>query len=229
MIPLESFAPRYKKDEYTEAEKWLLAPFFSNLDKSVYAPYVISPELIGAICSRASRATHDLRYLYLREFIEPFANPAREEKDTDETWNQKITHGSALQEFIRFLHTHSFQELFSNPRARSFFVKWLAQYGDDSIAQMAGSHLVFSGLSQVALKHIEDQRIGLAPIEKSTRYVNFGNKINGRYLYYIPKPDLDRLGITNAYTQALDGLFDTYTELLPPMVAWLKKNYNDKD
>jgi hypothetical protein len=36
------------------------------------------------------------------------------------------------------------------------------------------------------MKFIEDQRVGLEPIEKSTRYVNFGSKIGGRYLYYIP-------------------------------------------
>lgn len=227
MIPFEFFAPPFKKDVYTEAEKQLLAPFFSNLDQSVYVPYIVSPELIGAICSRASRATHDLRYLYLKEFVEPFVDPIREEKDTDDTWNQKLEHGAALKEFIEFLRKHPFQELFANPRARSFYVKWLAQYGDDSIAQMAGAHLVFSGLSQVALKHIEDQRIGLAPIEKSTRYVNYGARIDGTYLYYTD-PALDQYGVKEKYERVMDQLFDTYNTLVPRLSVYLQKKFPEE-
>ncbi len=227
MYPLEAFAPLFKKDEYSPQERWLLEPFFSNLDKSVYAPYIISPELIGAICSRTSRATADLRYLYLKEFVQPFVNPVRDEKDTDEAWQQKVTHGAALREFIEFLHKHSLIELFSNPRARSFFIKWLAQYGDDSIAQMAGAHIVFGGLSQVALKHIEDQRIGLAPIEKSTRYVNYGEKVDGHYLYYTD-PTLGQYGLKDEYTRVMDQLFETYGSSLPRLIEYLSKKFPEE-
>jgi len=160
----------------------------------------------------------------LNEFIYPFVNPERDEKDTDETWQEKIKYGEALKKYIEFLHEHSTLELFSNPRARSFYIKWLAQYGDDSIAQMAGAHLVFTGLSQVAIKHFEDQRIGLAPIEKSTRYVNYSQKINGRYLYYTD-PSLKEFGLETEYCQMMDKLFATYTELIPKLNEWLLKKF----
>ncbi|MBI2484167.1 FAD-dependent thymidylate synthase [Candidatus Uhrbacteria bacterium] len=225
--PLEAFEPLFQKDEYTSEEKWLIEPFFSNLDRPVYAPYIVSPELIGALCSRASRAMHDLRYLYLREFVTPFIDPQREEKDTELSWQAKVAHGRALREFIDFLHRHSLQELFSNPRARSFFIKWLAQYGDDSIAQMAGAHLCFRGLSQVAIKHIEDQRVGLAPIEKSTRYVNYGEKINGHYLYYTD-PTLANYGLSQEYESAMNDLFDTYRDLLPRLVSYLQNKFPEE-
>ena len=222
--PLEDFAPPFQPDQYSERDREHLAPFFTNLDKSVYVPLVLAPELIGALCSRTSRASQDLRYIYLNEFIYPFVNPERDEKDTDETWQEKIKYGEALKKYIEFLHEHSTLELFSNPRARSFYIKWLAQYGDDSIAQMAGAHLVFTGLSQVAIKHFEDQRIGLAPIEKSTRYVNYSQKINGRYLYYTD-PSLKEFGLETEYCQMMDKLFATYTELIPKLNEWLLKKF----
>ena len=226
--PIEDFAPLFQPDAYAEGDIWRLAPFFTNLDKSVYVPLVFAPELIGALCSRTSRAAHDLRSIYLKEFIQPFVEPVRDAKDTDETWQEKVKHGEALKAFIEFLHKHSLQELFANPRARSFYVKWLAEYGDDSIAQMAGAHLVYTGLSQIAIKHLEDQRIGLAPIEKSTRYVNYSQKINGQYMYYTD-PTLKDLGLEEKYRTAMDGLFATYTALIPRMIAWLQVKYpNEK-
>jgi thymidylate synthase ThyX len=85
------------------------------------------------------------------------------------------------------------------------------------------------GISQVAMKVIEDQRVGLEPIEKSTRYVNFGSKVGGRYLYYIPRPDLERCGLLSEYIEVMDHLFDTYVSLLEPLQTWLKTNFSEKD
>src|SRR5437870_10558812 len=84
-------------------------------------------------------------------------------------------------------------------------------------------------MSQVAMKFVEDQRIGLEPIEKSTRYVNFGSKLEGRYLYYIPKPDLERLRLVSEYKTTMDALFETYVALLPRLQEWLRKNFDEKD
>src|SRR2546425_7879476 len=79
------------------------------------------------------------------------------------------------------------------------------------------------------MKFIEDQRIGLEPIEKSTRYVNFGSKAGSRYLYYIPKPDLERHGLLSEYRATMDHLFDTYVALLPLLRDWLRKNFDEKE
>src|SRR5204863_3954600 len=128
-----------------------------------------------------------------------------------------------------FLTHHGFKNILNNQRAQAFYSKWLSQYGDDSIAQITGTHVILWGISQVAMKFIEDQRVGLEPIEKSTRYVNFGTKVGGRYLYYIPKPDLDRLGLLADYTSTMDRQFDTYVKLLGPLQAWLKQNFDEKD
>jgi thymidylate synthase ThyX len=219
-----SFAPLFERDRYTSEDARRLAPFFTNLDQSVYAPLIGSPEVIGALCSRASRASDDLRAVFLREYMTPFLNPVREEKDTDASWAEKRAYGSELETLIAFLHEHPIEKIFSNPRARSFYHTWLAQYGDDSIAQMAGMHLVFSSLSQVAIKHFEDQRIGLAPIEKSTRYVNYAAKVHGQYRYYTD-PTLADLGLASDYRAAMDGLFETYATLLPRLRGWLAERF----
>lgn len=213
-IPLEDFAPNFAPDKYTKADKQNLSPFFTNLDQSVYAPLIFSPEVIGALCSRTSRAADDLRKIFLNEYIAPFL------KDGSE-------YGHALREFIAFLKKHPIEQIFSNPRARSFYAKWLAQYGDDSIAQMAGMHVVYSALSQVAIKHFEDQRIGLAPIEKSTRYVNYASQVNGQFRYYTD-PTLASYKLEKPYRAAMDGLFRTYGSLLPRLQTWLHKRFPDE-
>src|SRR5256884_7311677 len=119
-----------------------------------------------------------------------------------------------VEDTVRFLKDHGFRKILNNQRAQAFYSKWLSQYGDDSIAQVTGTHVIVWGISQVAMKFVEDQRIGLEPIEKSTRYVNFGSKIGGRYLYYIPRPDLERLGLLADYIASMDAPFETYVALL---------------
>lgn len=224
---IDKFAPLFLADTYLEEDQRHLAPFFTNLDQAVYMPLIFSPELVGALCSRTSRAPDDLRKIFLQEFINPFLNPTKDENESDAEWESKINYSKNLRALLEFLNNHPAVELFSNPRARSFYTKWLAQYGDDSIAQMAGSHLVFTGISQVAIKHFEDQRIGLAPIEKSTRYVNYSQKIKGQYMYYID-PVLSELGLGEEYKMAMDNLFGTYTRLIPKMIAWLSEKFPDQ-
>ncbi len=223
-LPLPSFAPPFAPDSYSPEEHWRLKPFFTNLHDSVYVPLIFSPEVIGALCSRTSRAAEDLRKIFLNEYVTPFLDPEIDPKGNVDDFREKQHYGSNLRDFIEFLHQHSIEQIFSNPKARSFYAKWLAQYGDDSIAQMAGMHIVYSSLSQVAIKHLEDQRIGLAPIEKSTRYVDYSSKVNGQYRYYTD-PTLSTLGLEQEYRVAMDGLFTTYVNLLPRLSAWLQQQF----
>jgi len=192
----------------TEQDKYLLEPFFTNLEESVFAVTFLPPEVIGALCSRTSRAKDDLRVIFLNEFVKPFLEKGSE-------------YGRSLRALIDFLHNYPIELIFSNPKGREFYIKWLSQFGDDSIAQMAGSHLIYSGLSQVTIKHFEDMRLGIAPIEKSTRYVDYSSKIDGRYRYYIDS-ELEKI---EGYKQAMDGLFETYNSLLEKYLSYLKKRY----
>lgn len=202
----------FAKPKFNDKERYLIEPFFTNLDKSVYAITFLPPEVAGALCSRASRSKDDLRVVFLKEFVQPFL-PA--------------DYGKTLKSLIKFLHSHPFENIFANPRARQFYSQWLAEYGDDSIAQMAGTYLIYSSLSQVAIKHLENQRIGLAPIEKSTRYVDFSQKIGNHYLYFTP-PEIKKMNLIKDYEKTMDFVFETYSFLYYHYFDFLKKKFPEE-
>src|SRR4029453_10900194 len=202
---LDEYRPDFSPGNWSERDRYFLEAFASNPDGIVSVLRNLPPEITGALCSRASRASGSLLDVLVKESIYPIVG-GDDPKLAEE-----------LEETVRFLKDNGFKHILNNQRAQAFYSKWLSQYGDDSIAQVTGTHLLVWGISQVAMKFIEDQRVGLEPIEKSTRYVNFGSKIRGRYLYYVPPPDLERCGLLSEYTEVMDHLFDTYVSLLFPL------------
>jgi thymidylate synthase ThyX len=214
---LNEYRPDFSPGHWSDQDRHFLEAFASNPDGIVSLLRNLPPEITGALCSRASRASASLFEVLLREYIYPIVN------------GDDVHLAKELEETVQFLKDRGFKHILNNQRAQAFYSKWLSQYGDDSIAQITGTHVIVWGISQVAMKFIEDQRIGLEPIEKSTRYVNFGLKVGGRYLYYIPKPDLERCGLLSEYIATMDHLFSTYVALLSPLQAWLKKNFEEKD
>lgn len=214
---MNEYRPDFSPGNWSDRDRHFLEAFASNPDGIVSVLRNLPPEITGALCSRASRAAGSLFEVLLKEYIYPIVDGE----------DQKLA--GELEETVQFLKEHGFKNILNNQRAQAFYSKWLSQYGDDSIAQVTGTHMILWGISQVAMKFIEDQRVGLEPIEKSTRYVNFGRKSGGRYLYYIPKPDLERLGLLGDYTATLDHLFDTYVALLGPLQQWLRANFEEKD
>jgi len=214
---LSDYKPDFSPGNWSDRDRYLLKAFATNPDGIVSVLRNLPAEITGALCSRASRSAGSLLEVFLREYVDPIVN------GEDRALAEELEHT------IRFLTDHGFKNILNNQRAQAFYSKWLSQYGDDSIAQITGTHVIVWGISQVAMKFIEDQRIGLEPIEKSTRYVNFGTKVDGRYLYYVPKPDLERHRLSGEYTGAMNGLFDTYVALLAPLQDWLRKNFEEKD
>ncbi len=211
------YATDFQFENWSNQDKFLLSPFATGLEGSVHVLRNLPPEIAGALCSRASRAEKSLLRVLLDEYFYPILNGENKELAAE------------LKSTVEFLSEHGFKNILNNQRAQAFYAKWLSQFGDDSIAQMTGTHLLFDGISQVALKYLENQRIGLEPIEKSTRYVNFGGKINSRYLYYTPAPDLKKLNLLSEYREVLDLLFDTYVDLLPKVKLWLAENFVEKE
>ena len=211
------YAPDFVPHAWSDRDIRFLEPFTTNASGLVSVLRNLPPEIVGALCSRASRAKGSLLEVLLKEYIYPIVD------------GEDRALAAELETTVQFLNEHGFRNILDNHRAQRFYAKWLSQYGDDSIAQMTGTHVVLWGISQVAMKFVEDQRIGLEPIEKSTRYVHFGHKVGGRYLYYMPKPDLERLGRLGDYAATLDHLFDTYVELLDPLQTWLRTNFDEKN
>src|SRR5262249_56310835 len=103
-------------------------------------------------------------------------------------------------------------ELVGVARGEDFYQRVLVGYGDDSVAELAGAHVAVEQISTLAAKALEDSRIGISPLEKSTRYVRFDRRAaDGRFLYH-RGPELAH----PAYEPAADALFETYIRLIEP-------------
>lgn len=226
---LSRFAIPYTPEKFTRDEKSWLKPFFTNIDKPVYAVKNLPEEVIGALSSRYSRSTQSLRRMFLNEYLGTVVFP--EKQPAWETLSKKEKKTSfALREkflnYISFLNKEGgVDEVVNVQRGRAFFDRWLAEYGDDSIAEMGGVHLCVEGLSNIAVKEIEDKRIGLSPLEKSTRYVSFAQKRpDGEYQYIVPGEIMDTK-LETEYKKGMDLLFGTYVDLLEPYLEYIKKLY----
>jgi len=184
----------------TEQEKALLQPFVTHLDKPVFGLRNLPEVVKGALFSRYSRSDKDLRRILLDEFIKaPEADFSRIVGETSATTDQIV----AIQQ------------------AEAFYDRVLIGYGDDSVAELGGAHLACENISNIAAKALEDSRLGLSPLEKSTRYVPFNRKVNGRYRYH-REASIMASPHAALYEATLDYLFDTYTELIAPLLAWVQ-------
>jgi thymidylate synthase ThyX len=211
-------------EKFTKEERWFLEPFFTNLDRNVFAAKYLPSEVLGALASRYSRSTKGVRRLFYDEYIKPILEPDLEGLDK-RTIRQAEAMKNGLFLFVDFLHKHGgWEAVVNSKRARDFFKKWLAGFGDDSIAQMAGGHIFFENISIVATKILEDCRIGLAPLEKSTRYVKFDQKFGGRWLYFV-EPDLVRSRYGQEYVKVLNMLFRRYAASFEPLSKYLRKKF----
>src|SRR3989338_7625024 len=56
-------------EQFTDEEKGILKPFFTNMDKSIFALTNLPEVIKGALFSRYSRSTKSLRRVLLDEFI----------------------------------------------------------------------------------------------------------------------------------------------------------------
>ena len=220
---VETWAPLYALEDWTDAERELLAPFFSNLDGPVFVIKNMPEEVVAAISSRVSRAEASIRRVFWKEYIQPILATGGDD-------------GAEMIRSIQHLRKGGMEKVANGERARTFFRTWLAQYGDDSIAEMGNLHLGIEGISQIAVKEVEDVRIGLSPIEKSSRYVKFGEKVDDEYKYVTPQ-EISVLGpppgmeqpASEIYTELVDLLYDTYVGQNPELAERLKSLFPKGD
>lgn len=181
--------------QLTAAERKRLKPFVSNLDKPVFVLRNLPQEVAGALFSRYSRSAKSVRRLLLDEFLE---------NDDSGLKNLGAAAGGGVD----------------LNRAQDFFERILAGYGDDSIGELGGVHIACEDITNIAAKVLEDARIGISPLEKSSRYVSFAEKKDGSYRY-LRDPEIMDSPHAQAYEKACDLLFDTYSKLIDPMMEWV--------
>ena len=116
-------------------------------------------------------------------------------------------------------------EFLNNPgRGEAFYRRVLMEYGDDSVAELGTAQVGIEGISNVAVRKIEDRRIGLSFLEKSSRYVSWEAKSDGRYAYYRGS-DISESIHEKIYEEACDFSFDTYVHCIPAVRAYLVEAY----
>jgi thymidylate synthase ThyX len=114
-------------------------------------------------------------------------------------------------------------EFIKNPnRGQEFYERVLLEYGDDSVAELGEAQVALEWVSNIAAKKIEDHRIGLSYLEKSSRYVTFDRKINGHYKY-CREDNIMQSPFADQYIQACDHAFDIYSKNIQPMQKFISE------
>ena len=184
--------------EFNSAEARVLARYFTNMDRPVFALRNLPEVVKGALFSRYSRTEKSLRRVLLDEFI----------NEPDSGFEHLA--GGATEE-----------DMVAVRRAEEFYERVLVGYGDDSVAELAGAHVAVEQVSMLGAKAVEDSRIGISPLEKSTRYVRFDRLgPDGRFLYYRGEELGDPL-----YERTMDSLFQIYSRLIEPATLAIRERY----
>ncbi len=186
-------------EAFSPADTHKLAPFFTSLTEPIFG-LKLPQEVAGALFSRYSRSSKSLRQIFLDEFL-----------------GQADLQGSLFGGGVA--PSDDSQAI---QKARAFYDRVLVGYGDDSVAQLGGAHIACEGISNVAAKILEDARIGIAPLEKSTRYVRFDTHgPDGGYLFY-KEPTIMDSAHRAAYLGCMHHLFETYAAQIEPMIAFVR-------
>jgi thymidylate synthase ThyX len=122
-------SPIAAAEAFTDAERRLLEPYFSNTGSHVFALTNLPETVKGALFARYSRSAKPLRRLFLDEFA----------TDLDGAAGAVSSVGAA--------------------RAEKLYAKVFNEYGDDSVAQLGGAHVACEYVSNVLTKVLEWGRL----------------------------------------------------------------------
>ena len=98
----------------------------------------------------------------------------------------------------------------------------ITAYGDDSVQQLAGEHLVVEDASNLLTKKLEWGRLA-AYLEQSTRYIYYDQKdAEGRYRYVVPPEIASDPEADTFYRESLDFIFSNYAQIIHQLADALK-------
>jgi thymidylate synthase ThyX len=120
---------RYPVEQWTEEERALLAPYFTNLDRPVFCLTNLPETVKGALFARYSRYPKTLRRLFIEEFADDVPSDGRPFDGAE------------------------------GERAAGLYERVFVGYGDDSIAQVGGAHLACEWASNVLTKILQRGRL----------------------------------------------------------------------
>lgn len=98
----------------------------------------------------------------------------------------------------------------------------ITAYGDDSVQQLVGTHLVIENASNLLTKKLEWGRLA-AYLEQSTRYIYYDEKDEkGNYRYYVPEhfdPKTSQI-----YKKIMDDIFHKYSSMVHALTDYIEKH-----
>jgi thymidylate synthase ThyX len=182
----------------TEDETAAIRPYFTNVDRPIFALVNLPETVKGALFARYSRSPKSLRRLFLDEFHSQVAAAG-----PPSTASADASVGSA--------------------RADRLFQRVFNEYGDDSVAQLGGVHLAVEDASNVLTKVLERGRL-MAYLEQSTRYIPYTERRGENWRYLVPA-ELDGHPLRQRYIETLNAAFERYAKWIDPMRAWFERRY----
>jgi len=182
---------------FTEEEIILLNKHVSNIDKNIYVIYNLPPEVVAVLFGYVSRNPLSFRENLLKLI-------KGKELDIGKLIN---LFGSKVPDYSE-----------AKEKARQFHEKWIVGYGHSSVAEHAVASIAIEDVSILATKVIEDNRLA-SYTEKSTRY-----QIFDKTRYYKPKKIMDS-SYGKLFEETCDLFFDTYNEIIPKMIEFIKEKY----
>jgi len=192
----------YHVEVFAAGERSVLSRHVTNLSGPAFALVELPEATRAALFARYSRSPKSLRRLLLDEFV----------GGDDPGAGEAITPVAGVGE----------------ERARDLFGRVLSEYGDDSVAQLAGVHLACEQVSQLLAKAIEWGRLA-GYLEQSTRYIPYTDRRDGHYRWFRDPEVLADPRLGPVYEAAMDGLFDTYCDLIEPLRAHLDRTLPEQE
>ena len=176
-------------DDLTPDEQERIAPYVTDVAGPVFVLTNLPDVVKGALFARYSRSPKSLRRLLLDEFLPP------------DDGSSSPADASAV----------------GVDRAENLYDRVLAQYGDDSVAQLGAAHVAVEGASNLLTKVLEWGRLA-SYLEQSTRYIRLDDRSGGRYRYHRPAPVIEHPELGASYVDTMDAAFAAYSELIPVLV-----------
>jgi dTMP kinase len=88
----------------------------------------------------------------------------------------------------------------------------ITAYGDDSVQQLTGIHMVVENASNLLTKKLEWGRLA-SYLEQSTRYIYFDQRDSeGKYRYHVP--EYLKPAVKQQYVATMDKIFDLYSSMV---------------
>lgn len=188
--------------KFSKQDQQILKKYFTNTNKNIFC-LINLPEVIkGTLFSRYSRSDKNLRQLFIDEFL----------------------NREGIKDLIQDSKSAKSISELDVKRAENFYDRVLLGFGDDSVAELGGAHIAVERASMLTVKMIEEHRIGFSPLENSSRYIYYYNKVNGQYQFY-KDPTIMKSKYKKLYLDTINNLFEVYSKIIKDIQPKLKQIY----